>query len=569
MDTFGQIKDLTYPKEVIAPKTLRSEEPERVYLPPRIVQPTRINFDWLPAETSSPDSNFTPICGWIVPNNLDHSLFVYSNTGEALGSIEQNGRWMYAPGNLQMKLEEIPNPHLKKMVSKLCQLGENTDFINHFEDTLNNALENLELEQLAQSNVASLLVGRPIALVRASINLELRGLPAVNQNWQIFRQDMQLERKNECQGDRRNSQTERETDGFTEINIPIRVGEYQQFNDGVIGYWKEKPVGARGKEDYEYEHDIFYAQQSDAVESAHIETQYWNPDINKEIEEAPINIIQTLDGSAQTITMLIDPCHSVHVSAGILPSKVVTIPPEQYVPIIQAIQVSFLTSPLLSDRDSYNLPLPKIPQHSWTWLEKQREQWDQVYDFPTIDKSVWLGHLPLWQQCYPIWQEQCTVVNDLENGWKLLIKAGWLRAIPGQSEQGIKAAIVPPAKRPQDTQGIIIPLTGNLKDQDQKIALFLDRYPEDSWKLLIEAGWLREIPGQPIKAAIIDPKNRPQDAKDKAKPLTGLLTGLDQEIDLFFDLYQVDLIPASIQANFTQTQRIREGWLVLKKVKDR
>jgi hypothetical protein len=411
-----------------------------------------------------------------------------------------------------------------------------------------------------------LLVGRPIALVRASINLELRGLPAVNQNWQIFRQDMWLERKNECQSDRRNSKTERETDGFTEINVPIRVGEFQQFNDGVIGYWKEKPVGAKGEGDYEYEHDIFYAQQSDAVESAHIETQYWDIETNAKINDqtasntndALINVLQTLEGSSQTITMLIDPCHSVHVSAGILPSKVVTIPPEQYVPIIQAIQVSFLTSPLLSDRDSYNFPLPKIPQHSWTWLEKQQEQWDHIYDFPTIDRSVWLRYLPLWQKHF-------SVVSTLENGWELLIEAGWLKVIPGQP---IKAAIVSPDKRPQNDQGII-PLTGLLTDQDKTIAQSLESYKEHSWQLLIDAGWLKIIPGQPIKAAIIDPKNRPQEKKGKVEPLTGLLEGLDQEIDLFFDLYQVDLIPASTQGNFTQTQRIREGWLVLKKVKDR
>ncbi|NJL52762.1 MAG: hypothetical protein HC930_12105 [Hydrococcus sp. SU_1_0] len=34
IDTFGQIKDLNYPAEVIVPKTLKSEQAERVYLPP-------------------------------------------------------------------------------------------------------------------------------------------------------------------------------------------------------------------------------------------------------------------------------------------------------------------------------------------------------------------------------------------------------------------------------------------------------------------------------------------------------------------------------------------------------
>lgn len=503
IDTFGQVKELKY-KDTIAPKAMRSEKKERIYLPPRLVQPIRINFDWLPAEVFSQEnhenlSDFTPICGWIVPNNLDHSLFIYSNTGEALGSIEPGGKWMVAPGSSIKKPDEIANLHLKKMVNKLCQLGkESQDFINHFESTLNNALENIELEQVTQSSLVSLLVGRPIAVVRASVDLELRGLPAVNQNWQIFRQDMQLNRKNECKGDRRNSKTERETDGFTEVEFPIRIGEYQQFNDGVIGYWKEekddKAVGG-----YKYEDDVFYAQQSDEVESPHIETQYWDPNTNQKIAEAPINIIQSLDSPPQTLTMLIDPRHQIHISAGILPTKVVTIPPEQYVPILEAIQVSFLTSPLLSDRDSYNFPLPKIPQYSWTWLENQKKQWQKIYDFPTIERSIWEENADF------------LVVDRHQRvqAWDLLTQANWLKEMPeetGKEETG-KAVVIPKSDRPKDKEGKLIPLDGILKD-------------------------------------------------------------LDEKIDLFFDLYQVGLIPTSIQANFTETQKIREGWLVLKKVKD-
>lgn len=87
-----------------------------------------------------------------------------------------------------VEVEKISNFHLKKVVKNLCQLGrEGKIFINYFQSNLNNTLDNIEPE-LTQSNLVSLLVKRPIAVVRGEVNLELQGLPAVNQNWQVFRQ---------------------------------------------------------------------------------------------------------------------------------------------------------------------------------------------------------------------------------------------------------------------------------------------------------------------------------------------------------------------------------------------
>jgi hypothetical protein len=79
-----------------------------------------------------------------------------------------------------------------------------------------------------------LLIGRPIAVARASLNLEVQGYPAIDQDWNVFRHDMEGAFRNESK-DRK-----RETEDYTEVEIPIRIGEYKQLNDGLVGYWIEE-----------------------------------------------------------------------------------------------------------------------------------------------------------------------------------------------------------------------------------------------------------------------------------------------------------------------------------------
>uniref|UniRef100_UPI0026086260 hypothetical protein n=1 Tax=Acaryochloris sp. IP29b_bin.148 TaxID=2969218 RepID=UPI0026086260 len=318
VDTFGQVRNLDWQDDsneyVIRPEYMQATEDNRIKLPPRFVQPTRINFRWLSAnegdnQETTEDPSTTPICGWILPNNLNGGLTFYDNAGQALGAINVNGEWDDVPGETSLTTttiegQEIPNianPHLHKMVRTIIMSGP--EFVENFNLCLNNALNHIDPENFAQNQSLALLMGRPIAVVRAAVNLELQGLPAINQDWTVFRQDMQQMRSHE----------ERDTDDLTEVKVPIRIGEYQQLNDGVIGYWKEQP-GAGG--DYEYEGNIFYAQQSDLNESDRIETQFIDPATNPGVEEGPINIIQSISSPPQRLTMLVDPRGSVHATAG-------------------------------------------------------------------------------------------------------------------------------------------------------------------------------------------------------------------------------------------------------------
>ncbi|HEX7317522.1 MAG TPA: hypothetical protein VF297_26715 [Pyrinomonadaceae bacterium] len=277
VDNFGQSRDVACEQLITTEKLKVANSPYPITLPPRYAQPVRLDFRWLSAASDEQEMNdhpaTTPVCGWVLPNNLDDSLMIYDNEGRALGSVDESARWQLAPGAADpVAVEEIQNPHLRQLVSYLLARGET--FLRDFISALDNALENIEPENFAQHQGMALLMGRPIALARASLNLELQGRPAVHQGWNAFRQDM-----------RRNA---RETNGFERVSFPVRIGEYRQFNDGVVGYWRE----AGGV----YEDDIFYAPQSDHIEDEHIRTH----------ADDPMTVYQSADSPPQLLALLFD-----------------------------------------------------------------------------------------------------------------------------------------------------------------------------------------------------------------------------------------------------------------------
>lgn len=361
VDTFGQSKNLDCSHIITTEQMTNPMDNSLVWLPPRLVQPARLNFRWLSANSDDIEMNAhpatTPICGWILPNNLDGSLMIYETQGQALGLINQLAEWQPVPGNnTLMTVDSISNSHLKKVVNYLINQGQ--DFLAAFLPTLDRTLENIEPENFAQHQSLAFLVGRPIAVVRASLKFELQGLPAVNVGWNVFRQDMR--------------RTTKEIDAFTSVQMPIRIGEYQQLNDGLVGYWKEQGEG--------YENNIFYAPQSDPMPNGNEKIKSHSAD--------PFNIKQSLESSAQIVTMLIDPRGKIHATTGILPTKEINIPPDQYTAALQAINITFLTTPIVTSKQQLNLPLPTELGYKWSWVEKEQNKWSDTSQIAPINPSV-------------------------------------------------------------------------------------------------------------------------------------------------------------------------------------
>jgi hypothetical protein len=366
IDTFGRVKELfsrRNPKntKIIPSEPLRDPANEKVHatLPPRLVQPARLSFRWLAADPGSQAQREMsthpathPICGWLLPNLLDKSILVYDQAGNPLGSITVGGsRWQSAPGSRRVTLKEIPNPHLGKVVEYIT--SRDNSFQEEFITTLHNALENIAPENYRQDIGPALLMGRPVAVVRAGLKLELLGRPAVHQGWNVFRQDLGRET--------------RDTDAFDRVRFPIRLGAETQLDDGLVGCWLEQEDGSISEA-------AFLASQATRI-------------------ELPV------DQPVQTLTMLLDPRGKVHAASGILPVKTIDIPNEQYAGLLQNLAVTFLVAPILTGQSSVTLPFPVEPGYGWTWVDNERGVW--------LEKEV---NLPKPQEAFSQPQE-------IREGW--------------------------------------------------------------------------------------------------------------------------------------------------------
>ncbi|NEO56311.1 MAG: hypothetical protein F6K54_26440 [Okeania sp. SIO3B5] len=376
VDSFGQHKEVVEANSVTTEvvTTYRMEPSDtgannKFLLSPRLAQPARLNFHWLAADalnevemTKAPAR--TPVCGWILPNNLDSNLAIYDHQGLSLGSIDVDGKWRDAPEvTIERDNNERPllsNYHLRKLVHYLLEQRE--EFQQQFLSTLDNSLATIDPESFAEHTTLALLVGRPIAVVRATFSLEVKGLPAIDPTVKI-----------------ESTEQAPANYGFTEVKIPIRLGDYQQLNDGLVGYWREKPVGNEG--DYEYEGNMFYAPQSRLVNHPLIQTE----------KEGLVYFEQTVDAPPQGVTMLIDPRGVVHATSGVLPNQELRLPGENYNHALQKMEVNFLSTPVLSDRrdktianndrlgifNQIAIPLPEEPGSTWSWLTLQEEKWSE------------------------------------------------------------------------------------------------------------------------------------------------------------------------------------------------
>jgi len=520
VDTFGQFKEVDCSNLITAEKMTAPDDPYLVSLPPRLVPPSRVNFRWLSAVQDEQEMNddpaTSPVCGWLLTNNLDSSLMIYDGDGKALGAINQLARWEASPGdNAPLTEDEIPNPHLQRVVKHICSLG--AQFVSDFISTLDNALENIEPENFAQHQDLALLMGRPLALVRAFLNLELLGLPAVHQGWNAFRQDME-----------RNT---RETNHFEDVGFPIRIGEYRQFNDGLAGYWKE--------DDENYTEGIFYAPQSVGDDEGGIDNEHIRTHAND-----PMTIFQSVQSPPQFLTMLIDPRGSVHATSGISPSKSISLPPDQYAPALQAIEITFLSTPVLTELQKIRLPLTDEPGYEWSWIEKEGGGWLETPIAGKVRRQVFSDSFV-----------------DAEIVWSRLVEKGWIDVIDTAN-----ASVRPQNLRTgpllgddlekfvPDIERLLQSSTTSKGTIEKK--LFIETFVggEVVWNRLVTGGWIDVIDST---TAGVRPKDR-RTLPDLGDDMKSIVPA----VEIILDASSIGRI--NLEATFSGQQIIREGWLKLR-----
>ncbi|MEN6331677.1 MAG: hypothetical protein ABFD57_06795 [Smithella sp.] len=356
IDAFGQFLQLVeqHPGnglKAISSRRLRGSD-GAVLLQPRLAQSARLSIQWNPAEDKLDEGEeFNPVCGWILPNFLDKSLMIYDAGGCALGALQvvqkkawsssadseiESFHWIDIPGSRDIFFGTSPtdiknplpanaNPRLRQFVMGLLPLSEGCG--QRFSNLLNSmseALSHSSAGDAGRNPNLDLLIGKPFALVRASLHLEVDG--------------------------RITTSPDGLTGGIENLQFPLRLGDRRQWNDlwlgddGMAGFFLEDnyskfypAFGLTGKSDN-------YSTYNDPL--------------------LQISISQPLK-----LTLLLDPARGVCATSGILPRTVFPFPFHDLVETMENKQAVFFSGPVLNpaSNEKMQIPQPSDIYGQWSW----------------------------------------------------------------------------------------------------------------------------------------------------------------------------------------------------------
>ncbi|WP_166922470.1 hypothetical protein [Flavobacterium poyangense] len=345
VDVFGQVKKVIVDKDAANPTitaavTLRGDLESSgtiIPLPPRIIQPSRLQFNWLNAkdEIIYQDTGKTdnPVLGWLVPNYLDKSILVYDGDGKEVlmlrittDSTKDNG--------LQLLKSPFPGGHPIPDLAANPQLKKLLDMINKgsiasgIMDLAYKISANLTGNTALQNNTAALLCGQPLALVRCSIGLELLGSPYNNQRW--------------------DKSGKEDIGGIDTVNFPLAIGDYSMEKEGLVGYFTDVDgtafYTAANAPEFIFSSDAFFKKGAIVKLALHQE---------------PLKV-----------TLLMDPSAGVHLATGILPTKQVTLFDHNSSRLLSQLNIGFMVAPFIAEKVAPDIPIPTSINANWKWTHK-------------------------------------------------------------------------------------------------------------------------------------------------------------------------------------------------------
>ncbi|MEU0504500.1 hypothetical protein [Nocardia sp. NPDC005998] len=330
-------------------------------LPPRLLQPARLDFDLLDGMTGTrivgTDAEANPIGGWLLPNHLDHSLLLYDPAGGLLGTyrlLTTGGYWEPPPDATLTTLEQLAvrAPVVAGLIGS-PQLA-NADNFTEFLDVIDQTLWSIDPLGARPDHNLSVLIGRPLALVQAQLRLRLDGVPIFPTGWGATLKLPEPE--------------------FTKHDFAVRLGDQWARDDGLVGYFTTDTHGA-------YRFDHF---NSVAVPDG--KQHYANQigPLGPSTSPSATNYLQ-LTFAATTPTkllLLMDPHAKVHAVTGITPTAEISIPPGHIQAPLDHIEALFHIGPLVTvpgTDKSIAFPQPSEKHGTWTWLQP-------------APKNTWIPH---------------------------------------------------------------------------------------------------------------------------------------------------------------------------------
>ncbi|WP_431887884.1 hypothetical protein [Nocardiopsis alba] len=328
-----------------------------VELGPRLLQPARLAFEpILPDdEPAAFDPSLNPVYGWLLHNRLDASLACYGPTGDALGELrtimdpgsgEQVVAWRRLPGSDLHTMEDLheEHPYLYEVLEPVRSKGPDT--LAALLATVDEAVAGIDPGGIDPGG-AGFFLGRPLALVRARLDMRLEGPARSDTGWFSI------------------LDPSAPAPTTTDYRWTVRLGEAAQTDDGLVGYVLDR--------DYEHLETV--------VDPEGPATDYLRPIDNGE----RLRLRLDTDNTAE-VMLLVDPRAPVHATTDVLPVGRLEIPRRFVDPVLEHMSVSFRTGPLLAatvkrdvDGDSVaavSMPRPSTVTGAWSWTEPVGEGWE-------------------------------------------------------------------------------------------------------------------------------------------------------------------------------------------------
>ncbi|GAA0926326.1 hypothetical protein [Nonomuraea longicatena] len=314
-------------------------------LPPRPLQPARLDFDLLDAATGTrtvrTSADLSPVGGWILPNHLDRSLLLYDPAGRLLGTFRlltdaqgrRTGQWEPPPDGTLTALDQVAAlaPLVAGLIRapKLATQANLTAFLDAVDATL---WTTEPLGQRADQNL-SLLIGRPLALVPAQLRLSLHGPPLSDTRWAAT--------------------LDPPPPAFTAHRFAVRLGDQAARDDGLIGYFPADDAAG-------YRYDRFHSV-TEPDDGQDLVTRIGSPDFLD---------LAFGDPAPTRLLLLLDPRAAVHATSGLAPTASVSVPASHVDDALRRLQVLFRFGPVLTAEHGKALAFPRPGEKhgDWSWL---------------------------------------------------------------------------------------------------------------------------------------------------------------------------------------------------------
>lgn len=340
VDSYGQIKYVQdsikgVEAKVFISESLKLEGVQKCFLlPPRFLQPCAVTTRWLAARTGlteAVDACTTPVCGFIRPDLLNKSIYLYDNQGNSIGSVEavRGGSHLTPPPGISSDTTWKINETLYRFMRWLTTERALTELLEYLTGYFDHVLAE------GTSQFYELCFGKILALAQAEINVEPQS------DYRRYLKD---------DGDL--SHMDYVTDGYENTEFLVRMGDSRRAADGLAGFFPGEI------EDSEKGQGYFHGVDLDIVKAE------WQ-------KVRPCDCWEhTLSRPARKITMLFDPLCRITITTGLLPAASMKLEPLWYEDYMNKMKTIFPVWPVLFPEGQVELPIPEMENGKWIWTEK-------------------------------------------------------------------------------------------------------------------------------------------------------------------------------------------------------